>query len=128
MGNVTGRIDLWSINPRGDDSSTAWHAAKDRALQAVRVVRRDEGCNCEAPPWVSPPGEWPLRIRLDHHPDCGESVAEDTSPLGRLAARYRQPAHLSAEGLTSSDDPALVEAARQELGRPVKTELGPGTD
>lgn len=114
---MTGRTDLWSIDASGGDSGAAWWATKDAALQAVRVVRRADGCNCEAPPWVSPPAEWPLRIRLDHHPSCGEPIPEDTSPLGRLAAKHRAPvAHLSAEGIQRADDPRIVAAARAQLG------------
>lgn len=35
-----------------------------------RSERATIGCTCDAPPWFSQPGEWPLQIMLVHNPGC----------------------------------------------------------
>jgi hypothetical protein len=82
--------NLWTIEaPRPGADMRDWSAKKDEALRAIVLERQEMECTCEAPPWVSPPGEWPMKIVLVHNDDCGTPVEPDDSALGRLAARNR---------------------------------------
>lgn len=66
----TTQTDLWTVTHRGDRTERAWWQLKGEALTQVVLERRERGCDCEAPPWFSEPGEWPMRILLAHNPGC----------------------------------------------------------
>ncbi len=86
--------DLWTIPEPHHLAATLaeWWAQTDETLRVVAAERRANGCDCDAPPWFSPPGEWPMKVLLSHAEDCGnaptyEEALEEGRGLGLLPAQ-----------------------------------------
>jgi hypothetical protein len=107
--------DLWTIEaPEGvgrDENERVWWDKKSAVLPVVAQERQANGCTCEAPPWFSPPGEWPMKVMLTHNPDC---VLDPSSTPKTRAPTYEEALQ---EGRRLGLMPAQAERYARRVGR-----------
>ena len=81
------RTDRWTILEPVASPGWAWRERKSVFMDGLAADRRSRGCDCEAPPWFSPEGEWPIHVMLAHSLSC----AYNTLPEAPLTGRHVPP-------------------------------------